>query len=510
MKVLKILSLVLLSLILFLLLTTFGFAFTVNQVALNPKAVKGIIKDIDIAALVRSAFEENQTEQSVESLEIQDSVLKTIGDIQPLIKDKLYNTIDNTYAYLMGKNKTFNLQTILGNTLNADFAEKVLAKIDLVSIANQILNEQSSNPDNQTAELQQALITTIKKIEPDFKRQVVAASDPIFKYVLSQTNTLDLKTVARNTLLSDSFMSAVIDDMGISAFVKDTINNEFEPLPEGVTLTDDQLNKLSTILEPVIKSKLKPAVSQLADYVIGNTSTFNVTISIQPVLSEIKQVVRDAFLAAKPGIIQGATPAQIDAAVEIYWNEVTNTLPANLVLDSTVLDSGLKSSLSGIFTDMQDSLTNVRVDIENANHDIEDTLSQIRTIIKYFRIAFYGLIGLILVLVGGIILIHHSVAGACLNLGIIFTIYGALELAGVMIIRQIVPVVIQNGTNPPPQAVIDMVPQLFNRFTSPLLILSIVCLVLGIVLIVISFVYPGMQARKNVSDLTVTPPAAAS
>ena len=504
MKVLKIFSLILLSLILFLLLTVFGFAFTVNQVALNPNAINSIIRDIDIAGIARTEFEQNQSEQSAESKEIEDTVLKTIVDIQPLIKEKLHIAIDDTYAYLLGKNKTPDIQTMLSDNLNADFIEQVLAKIDLSNLVEQILNEQSPNQDSQTAELQQALLTTMKNIEPDLKHQIAAASDPTIKYVLGQTESLDLKTVARNTLLSNSFMGTVIDNLDTTAILKDTIKKEIEPLPEGITLTDEQLNKISIILEPVIKSKLKPAASQLADYIVGNTSNFSLTISIESVLSEIKPVIREAFLSSNPDLIQGATQAQIDATVELYWNEVTSTIPADFTLDSTTFDSG---TLSGVFTDMQDSLAQARLDINTNIHDVEDTLSQIRTIINYFQIAFYGLIGLILVFIGGIILIHHSVTTACRNLGIIFTVYGALELAGVMIVRQIVPITIQNGTNPPPQAIIDQIPRLLKDLTGPLFTLSLVCLILGIAMIVLSFVYPNMQIKKNGDASTSAPPA---
>jgi hypothetical protein len=106
MKVLKGCSLALFSFILFLLLTVFGLAFTVNQVALSPTVVNGIIRDTNFADIARMTFESVTSGQTAESLQNQQAIIDTIDSIQSVVKEKLYIAVPDTYDYLLGGSRT--------------------------------------------------------------------------------------------------------------------------------------------------------------------------------------------------------------------------------------------------------------------------------------------------------------------------------------------------------------------------------------------------------------------
>ncbi len=504
MKVFKGCGLALLCFILFLLLTVFGFAFTINQVALSPGVVNGIIRDIDFADLARMTLEKDTSGQTAASLEMQNAIIDTIDSIQPVVKEKLYIAVHDTYDYLLGGSSSPNLKVVLGDSfMNPDFVEKLLAKINLSNLVEQTLNEQSSGGSDSGAALQQALLTTISKIEPDFKKQVVAASDPIFKYLLGQTSTVDVKTIARNTFLSNNFVSTVIDNVDIKSITHDMLNEQFGPMPKGINLTSDQLDRIVVLLEPAVKSGFKTAAGPVADYLVGKTSSFSVTISFQSVLPSFKPIIKEAYLGSLPTEIQGVTQAQIDAAVDVYWNDFQRTLPSTFTFTETMF-SGV--SLDKTFTNLEDGLTKARESIDKAVAGTEDRLSEVRVYIGYFRVAFFALIALILIIIGVIILIHRSVRGACRDLGITFLIYGALEFAGIILIRFAVPVIIKQNATDTPKFIADLLPKLMKHLTSPLLMVSIVCLIGGIVLIVVSVVYPKMKAKR----IDTQPPVATS
>jgi hypothetical protein len=87
------------------------------------------------------------------------------------------------------------------------------------------------------------------------------------------------------------------------------------------------------------------------------------------------------------------------------------------------------------------------------------------------------------------------VKGICLDLGIVFLIYGAIEFAGVLIAKNLADQAI--GKMDIPQTWSNVPGILLKDITSPLQTVSLICLVGGILLIVASFVYPRLKPAKT-------------
>ena len=122
-------------------------------------------------------------------------------------------------------------------------------------------------------------------------------------------------------------------------------------------------------------------------------------------------------------------------------------------------------------------------DETNIPANIMDDLLLARKYIGYFRSAYYWLIVLMVLLAAGIFLIYRNVQEPSRALGIDLFIFGALDLAGVLVARSFNPA--QSLLNALPQKVPSLEPwltALYRDVTGKMLIFSIAVLVIGAVL----------------------------
>jgi hypothetical protein len=98
--------------------------------------------------------------------------------------------------------------------------------------------------------------------------------------------------------------------------------------------------------------------------------------------------------------------------------------------------------------------------------------------------------------IAGITLILRRVKDICLDLGIVFFLYGVGVFTGVMIAKNIAKVKLAEIQDIP-QAFSTLPVTLVNDILSPLQIISLVCLILGIALIAMYFIYPRLRPAKT-------------
>jgi TRAP-type C4-dicarboxylate transport system permease large subunit len=116
----------------------------------------------------------------------------------------------------------------------------------------------------------------------------------------------------------------------------------------------------------------------------------------------------------------------------------------------------------------------------------------VRQGIVYYQEAFWGLVGLTILLVLFIILINRNVKAICRILGSVFATYGIIEAAGLLISRGLIHSQLLSLSDMP-QSIQPWLLQFSNSFLNPLLIFSISCAALGITLFVVSFLYHRKQ-----------------
>lgn len=499
MRVLKGCALALLSFILFFWLVVFGLVYSVNQIALNPHFIIKVVDNIDFSSILNEMVKEAQSGENSMPPELVNAIQDTVAKTQPLIKERFGVAVEDTYDYLLGKANAPDLKTTLGDSfMNPDFVSKFLDEVDISNLMVQIVNAQTGTGESgNQKDLTDAITNTITKLEPSLKQQVAALSDPVFKYMLGKTPGIDLRTAVRNTVLSRDFVVTAIDSLDIKMLTQSMLKDQLGQLPEGIQLTDAQIDRILSALEPAMKSGLITAADPIADYLVGSRPDFSVIIPLQPVMPAVKPIMKEAFLANLPPELQTATPADIDQAFALYWTNVQQTIPANFQLDSGMFGTDSTSPLTDMLNQAQDGLAKARDSIDKISTKAQERLSEVRTYIGYFKLGFAGLIILLLLIVGGIVLIHRSVKGVCRDLGITSTIYGAITFAGILLVRYLVPQMMPQGAEKLPQAIESLLPMLLKQLTSPLFTLSLICLIGGIGLIVVSFVYPGRQTAAK-------------
>jgi hypothetical protein len=115
-----------------------------------------------------------------------------------------------------------------------------------------------------------------------------------------------------------------------------------------------------------------------------------------------------------------------------------------------------------------------------------------RKYIGYFQTGFYALIDFMVLLVAFIFLINRNVRDTARALGIDFILFGALDLVGVFIAKNINPV---NFLPDIPASLESWLTGLYKDIFSIVQSFSIAVLIIGIVLLVISFIVKPRTAE---------------
>lgn len=501
----KTFGLIITSFILFILLTVFSAAFTVNQTVLNPGFVSGFIDDIDFSAVyAETVAESGQPSMTAEEQRLLDAVVNTIDSVEPVIKESLAIAIDDTYAYLKGKAEAPDLRkTLADSVMNPQFTEKLLAQIDLSDLVNDFMAGQQTGGDAFDKAFADSIVSTLDKMEPTIKAGSVAISGPMYDYLLRKTNTIDLRTEMRRRVVTRTFITNVVTAIDIKALTQSLSGDAvaFE-LPAGVTLTNAEQDQVITLLEPAFKQGLIDAADPMADWLLGIRPSFSATISLQSAMPGAKPIVKQAFMRQLPPGLADATPALKDQAFELFWTEASASIASTFPLDSASLGSEIPDMVADGLSSLEASLTDARANIDRAADDFEQALREVRPYVRMFQTGYLLLVLGILVFVGLIVLLYRSVKGASLHLGIFFLAYGVTNLIGVLVVRGTAgserflrDMVAEQGGQETPQFVIDLMTRVVQAVTQPLLILGIVGIMLGVGLLVLGVLYPRLKKK---------------
>ena len=357
-----------------------------------------------------------------------------------------------------------------GTILNPNFITSQLDRLDVSLLAEEILTEQPSEEEFGTD-----LVNTITKLEPLVKEQVSAAIYSVYDYLLGERESPDLALTLRNTLLSSDFIVSIVDELDISSLAGEVLREQLaEEIPEEtgymVEYLDESLDDVITELEPWVKEQVSVAADPIADYLLGESQSLNIVISMEPVMESLRDNLRHAFLQSPPSELAGLPQAELERRFDEFYQEFSEQMPSTFELDESLL---------GIET---------QADITEALVEVEEVLEQARQYVGYFQLGYKLLIGFMVLLIAGIILINRNVKTTTRGLGTTFLSYGVPWLVVTLVSkhfagRWLAPFDI-------PSSIQEFLPAFINDSLAPMLMLSIGLVVVGIVLITISFVYP--------------------
>jgi hypothetical protein len=364
----------------------------------------------------------------------------------------------------------FGLAFMLNRTaLNPHFISAELERLDVSSLVEEIISEQPPSS-NFPPEMRTALIQTTDKLEPKLKQETSVAISSVYDYLLGKTKSLDLALILKDTVLNKEFVASLVQEADAAYLFKQYIKDK---LTEGIPPDQQQLvpylDEAIPELEPWIEEQASIAAEPVVDYVLGESPTLRVVVSLESMKAILKTSMSEAFLRSPPPELAAASPAELGRYFNDYYQQFAAQIPATFVIDESVLGPDIPASVT------------------QALANAESGLAQARLIIGYFQLGYILLIIFILLLIAGIVLIYHEVRGATRELGITFLTCGALDYIGILIgkylLRTYFPV------DNLPSSLQSWLPQLAIDCLQPLQMLSLGLAIGGIALIIVSFVY---------------------
>ena len=501
MGVLKGFSLGILSFLLFLSLTVFGVVYTINSTVLNPKFLSDELDKVDVSALASEIIAE-QADEGDFPQELRTAMIDTIEKLESPVKEQVGAAIDDSYDYLLGERETPDLAGTLGDTFfNSGFVTSLMDELDLAQLTEEVLRQQFAG-EGFSDELMTALVNTITENEAQIKEGVAAASDPVFDYLLQETQSINLAQLLKDNVLTSDFIISLLEELDVASLSTAFLTEELSgQLTEDMEFLADDVETAVAEIEPSLQAAVTAAANPILDYLLGESQSFSVVISLTSVKAELEETLKDSYMENLPPEKAELSQEELDQDFEDFYTRFCDAIPSTFEIDEGMFPSEVSTQFSGLVTKAEEVLQEARQSIAEGITEAEESLEQARKYVGWFQLGFKILIGVMALLIIGIILIYREVKGATRSLSIAFLIYGAIEYAGILISKnlageQLLELLAQEDI---PASLQRLPAQLINDFSAPLQMYSLIVLIVGVVLLVTSFVYPRL--RKPVSAI---------
>lgn len=271
---------------------------------------------------------------------------------------------------------------------------------------------------------------------------------------------LGLTFMINTTILNPDFVMSELDKFDVSSLVKEQLGSTFiEQIPQQVRpWAQDAID--ATLDDPRFKEQMKNVIVSAYDYIKGDTENLTLAIQTGPMVTIFIDNLLEEIRQSPPPELAGVPIEAIEPLVEQF---VTPMLPSE-------------------------------IDVADFFPQITGILQQVRQYVGYIQIAFKASLIASILFVVGIVLILRQVKGITRKLGITFTVYGAVWLVGILVLKQVaLPRLGQFGFNLLAEFQ-TMIPQLVNDILHPLLMYTIGFLIAGVVLLIISRIVKKPEA----------------
>ena len=269
------------------------------------------------------------------------------------------------------------------------------------------------------------------------------------------------------TVLDPEFAVSQVDRLDIAPRAEEILEEEVPPEVEEFLggLTSEVVSETINDLEPWLREEVTDNIYLFYDYLEDRSQYLSLVISLEPIKESLRENLREAVLESPPPELAGLPPAEIESRLDEYYQRISQDIPSTLELDEALLG-------------------------EEAMEELE----QAKQIVGYIHLTHNILIGLSLLLIALIILIYREVRGSTRHLGSTFLASGILILAGFFIAKSVADTELAQPDVP--AYIQTWAPQLVDDALGPLQVYSIVLLVVGVALLVTSFVYKRRQKTE--------------
>jgi len=291
----------------------------------------------------------------------------------------------------------------------------------------------------------------------------------VFSFLLFDVLVLLGLVISVNlTILNPDFVTAELEKLDVYSAV---IEQAKTRLPSQQFISTETVDELVSELKPWFEEQANTVIHAVYAYLEENRK-LEVTISLEPVRTTVKENVREAVTDSPPTELQGASQSQIDAYLSQVYTGIDNVIPSSFVLDETV-----------------------------AGSQVMTQLEQVKQIIGYIDTAYKALIAAAVLLVLLIALVYWwQPKPITRSIGITFILVGVACILGPLLDYLIVQVLGQFiGTSGLTSGLQAKLPQLVADLTAPVRMYGIGFLVSGVALIVISVLFRSKQVSPGVS-----------
>jgi hypothetical protein len=366
--------------------------------------------------------------------------------------------------------------TVHNTALNPAFLRTEINELDIHGLVTSYVTQSSNETvDGGVSELQvvTALSDTVTQMEPLIKERIGAASDGIYAYLLGKTPALDLAGILRGTILKADFITGVIDKIDFGPVIRQVLDDEISQAPpEYREYIGTAVSKVVVDIKPTVLKQIESSADPMLDYFVGKTDNFSIAINVDQLISSLRTALHDAVFASLPPELQALPPAERETVFGQHFDNLVGGLSTSIVLDQSILGADARGGMvEGI-------------------RQAESGLSQARHYVALFQILYFLLIVLIVLLVAGIVLTYREVRGASRYLSVVLLSYGFVELAFALVGRYYAAREIPPAMVDIPVSLQTWIVNLSQRLLTPAVTFSVVLVVLGLILLLISFVFP--------------------
>ncbi len=436
----------------------------------------------------------------------------------------------------------FGVAFTLNNTvLNPDFINEQIERLDISAIVDEAITEQLAEEDLSEG-IRESLNSILPTIEQHIETEVSGIIDDVYDYLKGESSSLDLGLILEESVLNADFFISLLDELDLPALVEDFVSEQFvENLPEDIeALISDPGEIVADIaadLEPWLRQQAEVVIPPVVDYILGKSQDLNIVIpldTVREVIREnlwqeistlstegLKDIFWESFQQSPPPELKeilwgyflespelaGLPPDEL----ELYFDDYIDGLSGEEVdpyLDEFFAEFSLaelepefnqlfdeeigNNILASVEIDEETIGAEIPADIAEGLADAEETLGDAREYIGYFQSGYWAVIALLLIAIAATILIKRNVRSSSRGLGIMFLIYGVFTYAGILITKNVAE---SNMPGDIPTALQSWLPQLIDDSLAPLQMLAIGCSAVGVVLLVVSFIYKRRSAE---------------
>jgi hypothetical protein len=350
----------------------------------------------------------------------------------------------------------------------------------------------------------------------------------ILSLILFLTLTVfSIAFMLHGTVLSPDFVSSQVDKIEISKIARDIAEKQIgKELPQGAAFLKDVAYEVITEQEAWIKEQLHQAIDTGYDFFLGKSDTLIITVS----LVDLKKNLNDSLWQTSMDYLQKQLDGKSDTEISRYLQDIIRQIPndvlptelailpidvrnaaieqylrefagqISLVNLSPLITNQLQNVVKGYFDqyladfvkDVPDAYT---IDESSIGSNAMDAFTQVRKGIGYFQTYYYWLIGLMIVLAALILLVNMNIRVTARSLGINLCLFGSLDLLGVILTMTLSPMKYISNSLDIPASLNSWIDGLSKDIASVALPLSIGILVVGVALLVVSFIVGPKEAK---------------